>query len=123
TRPLITGLALVAAWWTMQQFAPGEDGMTVADVQRRVVRAGGRIPGRPALTRTVAAAITLGGGGSVGSEGPVAVLGAAAGSAVGRAFRFAAERSTLLVAAGTAAAISAAFNAPLAGAFFALEEI
>src|SRR5690606_29326780 len=78
---------------------------------------------RPAVVRTLASAITLGGGGSVGSEGPVAVLGAAAGSALGRAFRFAADRTTLLVAAGTAAAISAAFNAPLAGAFFALEEI
>ncbi len=123
TRPLITGVALFAAWWTMHRLAPGEDGLTVADVQRRVVRLGGKIPTRPALVRTLASAITLGGGGSVGSEGPVAVLGAASGSALGRAFRFAAGRTTLLVAAGTAAAISAAFNAPLAGAFFALEEI
>lgn len=123
TRPLITGAALLAAWWLMRRFAPGEEGMTVADVQRRVVRAGGRIPTRPALVRTAASAATLGGGASVGSEGPVAVLGSAAGSAISRAFRFGSERTTLLVAAGAAAAISAAFNAPLAGAFFALEEI
>lgn len=123
TRPLITAAALVTAWWLMRRFAPGEEGMTVPDVQRRVVRAGGRIPTQPALVRTTAAAATMGGGASVGSEGPVAVLGAAAGSAVARLFRFGPERMTLLVAAGTAAAISAAFNAPLAGAFFALEEI
>ncbi len=123
TRPVISGMALFAAWWIMRRFAPGEEGMTVPDVQRRVVRSGGRIPTRPALVRTTAAAATLGGGASVGSEGPVAVLGAAAGSAVARIFRFGPERMTLLVAAGTAAAISAAFNAPLAGAFFALEEI
>lgn len=123
TRPVITGAAVFAAWWVMRRFAPGEEGMTVPDVQRRVVRAGGRIPARPALVRTAASAATLGGGASVGSEGPVAVLGSAAGSALSRAFRFGTERTTLLVAAGAAAAISAAFNAPLAGAFFALEEI
>ena len=77
----------------------------VADIQRRVVRAGGRIPTRPAVVRTTASAVTLGGGGSVGSEGPVAVLGAAAGSALGKAFRFGSERTTLLVAAGAAAAV------------------
>lgn len=123
SRPLITGVAMLAAWWVMRRFAPGEEGMNVPDVQRRVVRMGGRIPVRAAMVRTTAAAATLGGGGSVGSEGPVAVLGAAAGSAVARIFRFGPERMTLLVAAGTAAAISAAFNAPLAGAFFAIEEI
>ncbi|HRP09022.1 MAG TPA: chloride channel protein, partial [Gemmatimonadales bacterium] len=123
TRPMITGGAVLVAWWVMSRFAPGEDGMTVADIQRRVVRVGGRVPTRPAAVRTTAAAITLAGGGSVGSEGPVAVLGSAAGSALAGAFRFAADRTRLLVAAGAAAAISAAFNAPLAGAFFALEEV
>lgn len=123
TRPLITGLAMLTAWWIMRRFARGEDGMTVPDVQRRVIRAGGEIPTRPALARTAASAATLAGGASAGSEGPVAVLGAAAGSLLARLFHFGPERMTLLVAAGTAAAISAAFNAPLAGAFFALEEI
>ncbi len=123
TRPLITGCALLVAWWVMRRFAPGEEGMTVPDVQRRVVRAGARIPARPALVRTAAAAATLGGGASAGSEGPVAVLGSTAGSALSRLFHFGTDRTTLLVAAGAAAAISAAFNAPLAGAFFAIEEI
>jgi CIC family chloride channel protein len=123
TRPLITAAAMVSAWWIMRHLAPGEEGMTVPDVQRRVVRAGGRIPPRGALARTLASAATLGGGASAGSEGPVAVLGAAGGSLLARLFRFGSGRTTLLVAAGTAAAISAAFNAPLAGAFFAIEEI
>ena len=123
TRPVITAAALFAAWWIMKRFAPGEEGYTVADIQRRVVRAGGRVDARPALVRTTASAATLGGGASVGSEGPVTVLGAAAGSGLARLFRFGTERTTLMVAAGAAAAISAAFNAPLAGAFFALEEI
>ena len=85
--------------------------------------AAGHVPVRPALARTLASAVTLGSGGSAGVEGPVAVLGAAVGSFLGRVFRFDVSRVRVLVAAGTAAGISAAFNAPLAGAFFALEEI
>lgn len=123
TRPIVTALALATAWWFMHRFAPGEEGFTVPDVQRRVIRAGGRIPVKPSLARAAASAATLGGGASAGTEGPVAVMGSTAGSLLSRLFRFGSDRTTLLVGAGAAAAISAAFNAPLAGAFFALEEV
>ena len=122
-RPVLTACALAVAWAVWRRAGGGGDGLTVPDVQLAVVRRGGHVPTRPALARTLASAVTLGGGGSAGSEGPVAVLGAAAGSFVGRAFRFSAERTRVLVGAGAGAAIAAAFNAPLAGAFFALEEV
>src|SRR5690606_23767915 len=91
--------------------------------QAAVEHRGGRIAPRPALGRTLASAITIGGGGSAGSEGPVVVIGATLGSWLGRMFRFKPSRLRVLVACGAAGAIAAAFNAPLAGAFFALEEI
>lgn len=122
-RPLLTGAAIAIAFVTWRRIGGGDDGLTVPDVQLAVVRRGGNIPLRLAWWRTLASAITLGGGGSAGGEGPVAVLGAAVGSLFGRAFSFAPERKRVLVGAGTAAGIAAAFNAPLAGAFFALEEI
>ena len=122
-RPLLTAMGFAAAWWVMHRLARGHDGSIIPDVQLAVARRGGHIPTKPALARTAASALTLGSGGSAGSEGPVAVLGSAIGSALGRAFRFDASRVKVLVAAGAAAGISAAFNAPLAGAFFALEEI
>lgn len=122
-RPLVTGAGVALAWWVMRTVGRGHDGMNVPDVQLAVVRHGADLPARPALARTLASAITIGAGGSAGSEGPVVVLGAALGSALGRAFRAASSRTTVLVACGAGAAISAAFNAPLAGAFFALEEI
>lgn len=122
-RPLVTGAGLALAAGIMMRFGRGHDGLNVPDVQRAVARDGGRIPPRPALARTVASAVTLGSGGSAGSEGPVAVLGSALGSFLGQGFRFHQARVKVLVAAGAAAGISAAFNAPLAGAFFALEEI
>ncbi len=122
-RPVITGAGLALAWLVMRRIGRGHDGMNVPDVQLAVVRRGGDVPLRPALARTLASAITIGGGGSAGSEGPVVVLGAAIGSWLGRAFRFTPERVSVFVGCASGAAISAAFNAPLAGAFFALEEI
>ena len=122
-RPVITAAGIALAWWFMRYIGRGHDGMNVPDVQLSVVRRGGDIPLRPALARTAASAITIGAGGSAGSEGPVVVFGSAIGSLCGRAFGFSAERMRVLVGAGAGAAISAAFNAPIAGAFFALEEI
>lgn len=122
-RPVVTAAGLVLAWWVMQKLGRAYEGMNVPDVQLAVVRRGGNLPMRPALARTAASAVTLGCGGSAGSEGPVVVLGAALGSWLGRTFRFSPDRVTVLVACASGAAISAAFNAPLAGAFFALEEI
>ncbi|HKW45793.1 MAG TPA: chloride channel protein [Gemmatimonadaceae bacterium] len=122
-RPVITAAGLAAAWWFMKYIGRGHDGMNVPDVQLAVVRRGGNIPPRPALARTLASALTIGAGGSAGSEGPVVVFGSAIGSLCGRTFGFSPDRMRVLVGAGAGAAISAAFNAPIAGAFFALEEI
>ncbi len=122
-RPLLTAVGLTIAYLIMRALGRGHDGLNVPDVQRAVAREGGRLPLQPTLARTAASAVTLGSGGAAGSEGPVAVLGAALASFLGRAFRFDPARTKIMVAAGAAAGISAAFNAPLAGAFFALEEI
>lgn len=122
-RPVLTAAGLAAAWWFMKYVGRGHDGMNVPDVQLAVVRRGGLIATRPALARTLASALTIGAGGSAGSEGPVVVFGSAIGSLFGRTFGFSPERMRVLVGAGAGAAISAAFNAPIAGAFFALEEI
>lgn len=122
-RPVITASGVALAWWLMKYVGRGHDGMNVPDVQLAVVRRGGDIPLRPALARTAASAITIGSGGSAGSEGPVVVFGSAIGSLGGSLFGFGPDRMRVLVGAGAGAAISAAFNAPIAGAFFALEEI
>ena len=77
----------------------------------------------PALATTTSAALTIGGGGSVGPEGPIAELGASTASVIGRGLQLPRLSIRHLAAAGTAAGIAAAFNAPLAGAFFALEVV
>lgn len=121
-RPLLTGLGVWAAWFVVRRTRT-PDGQSVPDVQLAVAKRDGVIRFRPVAVRTVASALTLGSGASAGSEGPVAVLGAALGSLVGRQLRFQARHLKILVGCGAAAGIAGAFNAPFAGAFFALEEV
>ena len=121
-RPALTAAGLWAAWALVQRMRLG-DGQNIPDVQLAVAKRDGVIPARPAAARTVAAAMTIGAGGSAGSEGPVAVLGSTVGSAIGRVLRFHPRRVKILVGCGAAAGISGAFNAPFAGAFFALEQV
>lgn len=65
--------------------------------------------------------ITVGLGGSAGLESPVTITGAAFGSNYARTYRLSAKERTLLLACGVAAAIAAAFNAPIAGVLFTME--
>lgn len=71
--------------------------------------------------KTVAAALSLGAGASLGPEGPSVELGSNIGALLGQTMQFSSERIRLLIGAGGAAGLAAGFNAPIAGVFFALE--
>ena len=74
-------------------------------------------------SRMVTSAITVGFGGSVGLEAPIVVTGSAIGSNLGRLTHLNYKKRTLLIACGSAGAISAIFNSPIAGVIFAIEVI
>ena len=103
--------------------APEARGHGVPEVMFAVARRGGRIPPRVAVVKSLASALCIGGGGSVGREGPIVQIGSALGSTLGRAVRVPEDRLRLLVACGAAGGIAATFNAPLAGVVFAMEII
>ncbi|MFG3101110.1 chloride channel protein [Streptomyces sp. NPDC048182] len=107
----------------VQRFAKEARGHGVPEVMLAVAQRGGRISPKVAVVKTLASALTIGSGGSVGREGPIVQIGAALGSTLGRVTRAGEGRMKLLVACGAAAGISATFNAPLAGVFFAMELI
>jgi CIC family chloride channel protein len=122
-RIVLMGGCLALAAWIVRRVGDGYDGLNVPDVSVAVDQHGGRLPGRPAVAKTLASAVTVGGGGSAGSEGPIAVLSAAVASQMASRLGLAPRQVRTLVGAGAGAGIAAAFNVPLAGAFFALEEI
>lgn len=103
------------------RFAPEARGHGVPEVMYAVAHKGGRIAPQVSVVKALASALCIGGGGSVGREGPIVQIGSAAGSTVAQLLRLDTARMRLLVACGAAAGISATFNAPLAGAFFAME--
>jgi H+/Cl- antiporter ClcA/predicted transcriptional regulator len=81
----------------------------------------GQLPYAQVPLKTAAAALSLGAGASLGPEGPSVELGSNVGALLGQLLQFSSERNRLLIAAGGAAGLSAGFNAPIAGVFFALE--
>ncbi|MHA0286400.1 chloride channel protein [Mycobacterium sp. C3-094] len=107
----------------VHRFAPEARGHGVPEVMYAVAHRNGRIAPRVTLVKAFASALCIGGGGSVGREGPIVQIGSAAGSTVAQLLRLPTSRVRLLVACGAAAGISATFNAPLAGPFFAMELI
>ena len=105
------------------RFAPEARGHGVPEVMYAVAHRGGRIAPQVTVVKALASALCIGGGGSVGREGPIVQIGSAAGSTIAQLLRLDTPRVRLLVACGAAGGISATFNAPLAGAFFAMELI
>ena len=107
----------------VSRFAPEARGHGVPEVMLAVNRLGGRMRPQVPIVKSLASALCIGSGGSVGREGPIVQIGSALGSVLGQLVRVSESRLRLLVACGAAAGISATFNAPIAGVFFALELI
>ena len=95
----------------------------VAGIMEAVALGGGRLRYQTVPAKALAAAISIGAGASVGPEDPSVQIGSNLGSMAGQLAHLSDERMRTLVAAGAAAGISAAFNAPIAGVFFALEVV
>ncbi len=93
----------------------------VAGIMEAVALAGGRLRYKRLPAKTAAAVVSIGSGASVGPEDPSVQIGASLGSMFGQWLHLSDDRVRTLVAAGAASGISAAFNAPIAGVFFALE--
>ena len=105
------------------KYAPEAKGTGVPEVMQAVLVKGGNIRPRVAIFKSLLSSITIGSGGSVGREGPIIQIGSSLGSLVGQFFHISSKRMKTLVGCGAAAGIAAAFNAPVAGALFAVEII
>lgn len=118
--PVVGGLAvgLILNRWT-------RDGRvhSVAEVIEGAALHDGRVSTREGLASAAASMITLGSGGSTGREGPVVHLAAVISTWVSDRIRADGITGRDLLGCAVAAAVSASFNAPIAGALFALEVV
>jgi CIC family chloride channel protein len=114
-------IGLLLAWWVSVKFAPEVSGDGVPEATIGLAVHAGYLPTRSIPLKLLATAVTLGGGGSAGREGPIVQIGATIGSSVARRTGLGEDKIRSLVAAGAGAAIGASFNAPIAGMLFAME--
>ena len=124
--------------WTWVLFAPAVGGLIVglslqfflarsagvADVIESCTKGrGGAIDARTAVGSAFVSAVSLGFGASAGREGPIVHLGASLSNYIQKYFVLPSWGRRTLIACGVAGAVSASFNAPIAGVLFAHEVI
>jgi CIC family chloride channel protein len=116
--PAVGGLLVVLL---IRLEPPDRRGQGVSDVIDAIYYREGRVRAVPALVKSLAAGIQSATGGSVGREAAIVQIGAALASRVSRLARIAQWQRMTMVAAGGAAGLAAAFNAPLGSIVFAIE--
>lgn len=118
--PILGGLivGVILNWFT-----PDGRVRSVADVIEGAALHEGRVEKRAGLASAAASLITLSTGGSTGREGPVVHLAAVISSWVSNRLHVDGVTGRDLMGCAVAAAVSASFNAPIAGALFALEVV
>lgn len=116
--PTVGGLIVGFVVW---KFAPEAKGHGVPEVMEAVVLQNGQIRPRVVGVKALASGVCIASGGSVGREGPIVQIGAAIGSTAGQFLGVRPRRLRTFVGCGAAAGIAATFNAPVAGALFAVE--
>ena len=101
-------------------FAREAKGHGVPEVMEALELRGGKIRPRVVVVKSLASSVCISSGGSVGREGPIEQIGSALGSFVGQILKLSEEHVRTHLGCGAADGIAATFNAPIAGAVFAL---
>ena len=118
---ILTGALLIGLLFTY--FRDDKRKAGVAYVIERLHNHQGYLPLQNGILQFVGAAIAIISGQSVGREGPAVHLGATSSSLIGQWLKLPNNSLRTLVGCGTAAAIAASFNTPLAGVIFAMEVV
>ena len=119
--PLITGLGGLLVGLITTKFSPESEGHGTDAVIDAYHHKSGHIRARVPLVKGVASSITIGSGGSGGTEGPAGQIAAGFGSLIGKLFKLNEDERRIAVAAGLGAGIGSIFKIPLGGAVFSAE--
>ena len=122
--PIVTTVIfVVSSIWLVKKFAPEAAGSGVQEIEgtlenKRIIRWKRVLP-----TKFIAGSLSLSSGFVLGREGPTIQMGGSLGKMLSRVFYLGPEHTHILIAAGAGAGLAAAFNAPLAGILFVVEEM
>ncbi len=120
---LVPSLAGLIVGLITMRFMPNQRPQAVADVIEANALRGGRMSGKAGIGAAIISAISIGGGASVGREGPAVHLGATLSAWIGERLHLTRSLRRTLLGCGVGAAVAASFNAPIAGALFASEVV
>jgi len=109
--------------WLLTQFAPEAAGSGIPQLKTAYRQNFGLVSFRTVWVKLIAATLSVGGGLSLGREGPSVQLAGGLASVIGQKLHLSNFRIRTLTACGSAAGLAAAFNAPIAAVAFVLEEI
>jgi chloride channel protein, CIC family len=119
----VTTLAAATAAWMVRTIAPESTGSGIPYVERQLREGWIGNPIRIFLVKFFGGWLAIGSGLALGREGPTVQIGAVIGHLFGQGLRRNANDCRVLLAAGAGAGLATAFNAPIAGAVFVLEEL
>ena len=123
TLPLI-GLTLgFLSGWLVQRLAPEAAGSGIPQVKACLANVPIKLSWRVAFVKLISAIIALGSGLTLGRQGPTVQVGAGLAAGMSRLVPTSPDHRRQMIAAGAGAGLAAAFNAPLAGVLFIIEEL
>ncbi len=120
---IVLTLVGLANGWLLSKFAPEAAGSGIPQLKTAYRKHRGQISFRIVWVKFIAATLSVGGGLSLGREGPSVQLAGGLASVIGQKLKLSHFRIRTLTACGAAAGLAAAFNAPIAAVAFVLEEI
>lgn len=114
--------AVISAFVVLKVF-PRAQGSGVNQTKAAIYTSNGYVPSSTILGKFISCAIAIGTGNSLGPEDPSLQMGAGVASRLGRLFHLERANMRLIAPVGAAAGIAAAFNTPITGVLFVMEEV
>jgi CIC family chloride channel protein len=122
-RLISPSLGALAATFLATRVFPAARGSGVNQTKAALYISDGYVPASTVIGKFVACSIAIGSGNSLGPEDPSLQMGAGVASLLGRVFALGRKNMRLIAPVGAAAGIAAAFNTPITGVLFVMEEV
>jgi CIC family chloride channel protein len=122
-RLLSPALGAIAAVLVVRRIFPLARGSGVNQTKIAIYSSDGYVSSSTIAGKFLACSLSIGSGNSLGPEDPSLQMGAGVASLLGRVFHLGRTNMRLIAPVGAAAGIAAAFNTPISGVLFVMEEV